>query len=179
MNIVFLDIDGVIQPYNAQARFYMRKEDCKNTLMKLETDFPNTDYSQYDISDVIATLYDWNNQAVARIKYILDSTNSKIIVSSDWRSEKLPNKMHDLLQIHNLGDYWYKDNIILRDFNSLSEIRHLEIEDSLKKYPIDNYVIIDDMKELYNYYLENTIITNNYISISDMNDCIKILKKTK
>ena len=179
MNIVFLDIDGVLQPYNAEARFYLGKNDCKKTLKKLSIDLPNIDYSQYDISDIIAVLYDWNDQAVARLKYVLDNTNSKIIISSDWRSERQPNKMHDLLEICNLGKYWFKDNIIVREALTLPKIRHLEIEDSLKKYPIDNFVIVDDMKGLQNYYPNNTVITHDYMSISNMNDCIKILKKTK
>ena len=141
MNIVFLDIDGVLQPYNADARFYLGKDDCKKTLKKLSNRFPNINFSEYDISDIIAVLYDWNEQAVSRLKYILESTNSRIIISSDWRSERLPNKMHDLLEIHNLGNYWFKDNIIIRENLSIPKIRHLEIEDSLSKYPIDNFVV--------------------------------------
>ena len=35
------------------------------------------------------------------------------------------------------------------------------------------------MKELKDYYTDNTVITKDYISINNMNECIKILKKTK
>ena len=47
------------------------------------------------------------------------------------------------------------------------------------KYPIDNFVVLDDMKESIKYYPNNAVITKDYMSITDMNDCIKILKKTK
>ena len=112
MNIVFLDIDGVLQPHYAESRFYFTQEDFKGVAKRL---FQQTgiNYLQYDISDVLAVVYDWNPQAVARLKYILDSTESKIITSTDWKSDKYPNKMRDLLEIQGLGKYWYKDNIII------------------------------------------------------------------
>lgn len=178
MNIVFLDIDGVLQPYNAETRFYFNNIDQARALKRLK-ETVKIDYSQYDISDVLAVAFDWNEQAVARLKYILDKTDSKIIISSDWRSEKYPNKMHDLLEIHQLGKYWFKDNVIIKETLPLPQIRHLEIEDSLKKYPIENFVVLDDMKGLLEYYPDNAVITNDYMSITNMNDCIKILKKTK
>ncbi len=178
MNIVFLDIDGVLQPYHAESRFYFTEKDFKHVSERL-LEKTGIDYLQYDISDVLAVVYDWHPQAVARLKYILDSTESKIIASTDWKSDKYPNKIHDLLEIQGLGKYWYKDNIIIKDILPLPEIRHLEIEDSLRKYPIDNFVVLDDMKELKDFYPNNTVITNDYMSINNMNDCIKILKKTK
>lgn len=178
MNIVFLDIDGVLQPYHAESRFYFTQEDFKRVSKRLLQQ-TGIDYSKYDISDVLAVVYDWNPQAVARLKYVLDATESKIIASTDWKSERFPNKMHDLLGIQGLGDYWFKDNIIVKEAKSLPEIRHLEIEDSLNKYPIDKFVVLDDMQELKNYYPDNAVITKDYMSINDMNDCIKILKKTK
>lgn len=85
--------------------------------------------------------------------------------------------MRDLLTIKSLGDYWLADNIIKEDINFSTIKRVLEIKDTLSKFPIDNYVILDDMKDLKNHFPDNTVITNDYISISDMDKCIKILKK--
>ena len=101
----------------------------------------------------------------------------KIIISSDWRSDKYIYKMRDLLKIKDLDKYWLADNNIIKDVNSLAEIRALEINDSLKRYPIDNFVILDDMKALEKYFPNNAVITYDYMSVSNMNECIKILKK--
>ena len=87
--------------------------------------------------------------------------------------------MRDLLKLKELDKYWFADNIIKKEGNSLAEIRALEIEDSLEKYPIDNYVIIDDMVGLKEYFPNNSVITYDYIKTSDMNECIKILQKVK
>ena len=89
----------------------------------------------------------------------------------------MPNKMLDLLRIHNLDKYWFKDNIINEEYIPLVQKRALEIKDSLLRYPIDNFVILDDMEGLEEYFKDNTVITKDYIGINDMERCIKILTK--
>ena len=178
MNIVFLDIDGVLQPYDSNNRFYEINKNTKKLINDL-SEKHNIDYNQYVIYDVLAAYYDWHPQAISRLKAVLDATDSKIIASTDWKSERFPNKIHDLLELHDLGKYWYKDNIIIKDTLPFPKIRNLEILNSLQNYPIDNFVVLDDMKELKEYYPHNSVITNNYISVNNMEDCIKILKKIK
>ncbi len=174
MNIVFLDIDGVLQPYNSGYRFL----NVDKTIIEKLSILYNTDYSRYDFWDVAAVYYDWDEQAVARLKYILNETNSKIIISSNWRSKTFPNKMIDLLKIHNLDNYWIADNIIFdyQENNTLAKRRSKEINHSLEKYNIKNFVILDDEKELEIYFPNNSVITHNIIEIKDMKKCIKILK---
>ena len=174
MNIVFLDIDGVLQPYDSENRFYSDKR----TIGKLSNKF-GIDYSKHSFYDVTAVYYDWDSQAVSRLKYILDKTNSKIIISSDWRNNNDPNKMKDLLTIQKLDSYYFCDNVILDKVNSLAYTRALEIQDSLNRYNIDNYVVLDDMKELREYFPDNIVVTNNIISVSNMNESIKILQRKK
>ena len=178
MKIVFLDIDGVLQPYDSEYRFYEIDKKAKRIVYDLSEKY-DVDYEQYSIYDILAVYYDWNMEAILRLKKVLDETNSKIIISSDWKSERFPHKMRDLLKIHDLDKYWYCDNTIIRKILPMAEIRHLEIEDSLKKYPIDNFVVLDDLKKLGDYYPNNSVITYDYMSINNMNDCIKILKKTR
>ena len=178
MKIVFLDVDGVLQPYDAEYRFYEIDKKAKRLVFDLSEKY-DVDYEKYSIYDILAVYYDWNTEAVERLRKVLDETNSKIIISSDWKSEKFPYKMRDLLKIHNLDKYWYCDNTIIRKVLPMEEVRHLEIEDSLKKYSIDNFVVLDDLKKLGIYYPNNSVITYNYMSINNMNDCIKILKKTR
>ena len=178
MKVVFLDIDGVLQPDNTKNNFYEIDAKAKKIVKYLSEKY-NVDYGKYSIYDILMVYYDWHPQAIKRLKSVLDITNSKIIISSDWKNDKLPDKMHDLLRIHDLDKYWYCDNITIKKPLMPYEIRHLEIEDSLKKYPIDNFVVLDDLEELEIYYPKNSVITSDYISILDMNECIKILKKTR
>ena len=178
MKVVFLDIDGVLQPYNSEDNFYEINKKNKELVNELSKKC-DVDFSKYSIYDILAVYYDWKKEAVDRLKYVLDETKSKIIISSDWKSEKLPDKMHDLLRIYGLDKYWYSDNIIIKKPLMSFEIRYQEIMDSLNKYPIDNYVVLDDMKQLKDYFPNNSVITYDYMTLSDMDKCIKILKKTR
>lgn len=172
-NIVFLDIDGVLQPFDNDYRFFYEE----NGLIKELSEKYNIDYSIYDKFDVLAVYYDWEETAVSRLKHILDETNSKIIISSDWRSKRQPNKMKDLLTLQNLNKYYLADNIICEDINNYHEKRAYEIKHSLREYNVSNFVVLDDMVELEGYFPNNTVITYNYLSLSNMNKCLKILKK--
>ena len=173
MKIVFLDIDGVLQPYDAENRFYFNDETLVEELSKKH----NINYHDYSIYDVMAVYYDWDEQAVARLKYILEKTNAKIIISSDWRSEKKPHKMHDLLAIHNLSKYWFADNQVNHDYIPNPKRRALEIKDSLDRYPIEEFVVLDDMPGLDEYFPENAVKTSNCIGVNDMEKSIKILNR--
>ena len=109
MKVVFLDIDGVLQPYNVPLRF-------DNLSIKKIDELSrkwDVDYSKYNINEISSVYYDWDELAIARLKYILKETNARIIMSSEWRSKEQLYKMRDLLRIHYLGDYWACDNVIL------------------------------------------------------------------
>lgn len=172
MNIVFLDIDGVLQPYDSDLYFY----DDKRIIKELSS-LHKIDYSKYYYYNVISAAFDWDKQAISRLKYILDETKSHIIISSDWRDKNQPDKMKALLTIHGLNKYYFADNEIIDYKDSRIKRRALEIQSSLDKYHINNFAILDDFKELKTYYPNNAVITNNIISIDNMNECIRILKK--
>ncbi len=176
MKAVFLDIDGVLQPYSAEEHFYEIDKRAKALVAELSKKH-NVDFSQYNIIDVLATYYDWEEQAVARLKYILDTTGARIIASTDWRDEKRPRKIHDLLAIHSLNTYWHADNIILDRSMPFVERRALEIKDSLRRYPIDKFVVLDDLIGLKDHFPNNTVITHDYINLSNTEEAVKILTR--
>ena len=81
---------------NDVKEFYILKEEADDLIKELSNQY-GIDYSIYNKFDVFAVYYDWEECAVDRLKHILDETNSKIIISSGWRSNRYPNKMKDLL----------------------------------------------------------------------------------
>lgn len=177
MKVIFLDIDGVLQPYSSGKRF---KIDRKALVSELSKKY-NIDYSIYDEYDAAAAYCDWDKDGVKRIKKILKKTNAKIVISSSWRSEKTPNKMRDFLRFYDLDKYLigqtrkYSD-ITEKDNYKKYHYRVIEILDYLEKHQdITSYVVIDDMDlsiGLENHFVE----TNNIINDNQMKECIRILK---
>ena len=104
---LFLDIDGVIQPFTEYRFKYVNKEDKMEQLYKeLENEF-KIDYREFHKYDVAAAYYDWDKNAVNEIKRILDTTGAKIVMSSDWRYGMLGSYLPFLLRIHDLQKYLY------------------------------------------------------------------------
>jgi len=186
MKVVFLDIDGVLQPYNSRQRFEIDKVELQKDLTKQL----GVDYMVYDEYDVAAAVVDWDEDAVERIRNILVKTGAKIVISSDWRCKRLPNKVKDFLKIWDLDQYWYADNayfdeelmkdtieylknkFVGRDFFNY---RAVEIMDYVFKHKeITNYVSIDDMN-MSEYLGDHFVKTNNLINDEEMEKAIKIL----
>ena len=83
-NIIFLDIDGVIQPYSQDSRF-------EHELEKLPAYFAerynDKSFLQCNIYDLGAAYFDWDEVALARIKQILRDFNAYIVIHSGWRAD--------------------------------------------------------------------------------------------
>lgn len=201
MKVVFLDIDGVLQPYNSKRRFEVDMVEVQKDLTKKL----GIDYMKYYKYDVAAAALDWDTDAVERIRNILVKTDSKIVVSSDWRDkyidpdsylynlhnrDYLPYKVRDFLEIWDLGKYWYADNLYFNEEKMKDTIEHMkkklgdgkyfrsrviEIMDFLLKHKeITNYVVIDDM-DMSTCIGDHFVKTDNLIKDEDMEKAIKIL----
>ncbi len=172
MKIVFLDIDGVVQRIDAEFVFCSEPK----LVAGLKDKF-NIDYSVYPTYSVYNCLYDWDEQAIARLKYILDQTVASIVASTEWRSKEQPNKMRDLLTIHGLDKYYLGDNPFVPVKTNFEQDRAWEIRKSLEIYKPDNYLVLDDKKGLMQFFPNNCIITQDLISINDMHEAVRILKR--
>lgn len=186
MKVIFLDIDGVLQAYGSKNRFGIDRESLREELSKKI----GIDYSKYNEYDVAACALDWNEEAVNRIKTIINKTGAKIVVSSDWRSEEKPHKVKDFLSIWGMGEYWYADTEIYNSelmkntdeyvkqnnpTNEYVNMRSIEILDFVFKHKeITNYVAIDDMN-LSIGLGEHFVQTDNLINEEQMEKCIEIL----
>ena len=188
MKVILLDIDGVLQPYASKNRFEIDRKALRERL----SEELNIDYTIYDEYDVAACYADWDKEAVERIKKIIKETDAKIVISSDWRSKRLPNKMKDFLKIFNMDQYWVGETDDI-DEEKMKEAckyvksrenphwsyRAIEILDYVYKHEeITNYVAIDDMD--ISVGLDGHFVkTKNLINDEQAEKCIQILNDTK
>ena len=107
-----------------------------------------------DIDNVICFDNNWCDESMSVLNYILDSTNSYVVVISDRRNRGTTEDLQDLL-----NKYGFTGKVIGKTKNStpgpidamhLERDRAIEIEEFRKENNIDsNYAIVDDMN-LYN-----------------------------
>jgi len=187
LKVVFLDVDGVLKPYYAKGRFEVDREELQKKLTKQL----GIDYMIYDRYDIASAFADWNKDAVERIRNILAETNAKIVVSSDWRSKKLPYRMRDFLRIWDLHEYWYADNEYFNKESMKDAIEYVKKKDEgrniepneraveildfvFKHKEITNFVAIDDI-DLSKYLEDHFVGTVNVINTEQMKRAIEIL----
>jgi len=176
---LFLDIDGVIQPFTEYRFEHVNKDDEMELLFKeLENEF-KVDYREFNRYDVAAAYYDWDKDAVKEIKRILDTTGAKIVVSSSWRGGITGGYFPFLLCIHDLQKYLYGYAPIffggLPEYEGIEHTRSIEILEYLKMHPhIKKWVAVDDIN-LSKDFPDNAVVTYPKITTADADKCIEIL----
>ena len=104
MKVVFLDIDGVIQPLGKQDRF-KHLDEIEEIAKALDQKIPGFNYYEYVSEEkypesffgvysrkcnLCAVLFDWPKEAVRYLTEVLERQNAKIVISSDWRDSWKP-----------------------------------------------------------------------------------------
>ena len=100
--VIFLDIDGVLQPATSQERF---QHDMDALKAELAVKYDDEHFLELDKYDVAAVYYDWDENAVRLLHDILRHCDEEIVLSSDWRQTKNLEDMRTLMKIHNLDQY--------------------------------------------------------------------------
>lgn len=145
-NVIFLDIDGVLQPSYSQKRHEISREERDALPSMLAEKFNNPIFLTIDKYDAAAVYYDWAIDAVDNLKRILSfgEKNGKIIeiiISSDWRLSKSFEQLKALFQIYGLDSY-VTETIPSTAYLSLKE---KDLQAYLENHPaLKNYVVIDD-----------------------------------
>ena len=192
--IIFLDIDGVLQPFTQHRFDYMEEKQMQAMYDRLEKEhqrdyrkYHNGYYKGYNKYDVAAVVYDWDLEAIRQLKRVLDTTNAKIVLSSAWRKDDMEG-MQDLFRIHQLDDYFIDvtPNFLYENLDEIADrlslprkthARAIEILYYLKQHPeITHYVVIDDMRfgdDIPEHFVE----TDRSLTACHANKCIEILNK--
>lgn len=135
-NIIFLDIDGVLQPYNANDRF---NHDMKETIDYLVDKYDDNIYKSMDIHDVCAAYYDWDDVAVGIIKKLVNEHNCKIVMHSGWIVYNNLEQLKALFRLYDLDK-----SIVDRTDPTLDKIKAINKYLDEHKEISENYIVIDD-----------------------------------
>jgi hypothetical protein len=135
--VVFLDIDGVLQPLRSQDRF---RHDLKELGKQLAEKFQNDEYLEMDRYDLGAVYYDWDKEAVERLRKLCTDFDAEIIITSAWREYSPLSRLKDYFRLHGL-DIYIGGEIPLEG----KGFRYEKVADYLKAHDdIDRFVILDD-----------------------------------
>lgn len=166
--VIFLDIDGVLQP-GTQYRF---DHDLDKTKEMLSKKYNNKNILLLDKYDVGAVYYDWSHDAVEKLKKLLFLTSADIVISSDWRCHRSLDELRLLFSLHDLDGY------IVDGTPDLNYKREKEINTYLENHKdIISYVVLDDMSSIKRYFVDNMVCTNRrfVLNYSSMQEARRIL----
>ncbi len=178
--VIFLDIDGVLQPLSSEKRF-------DHDLDKLQEKFAkevNPEYAKMDKYDIGAVYYDWHPEAVQNLKDLIKAAGADIVISSAWKDFSDLNRLKLLFKIQDLDKYitdvTYDTYHFYERFRKEKQYRYRweEIAHYLEEHPeIEKFVILDDAYA-YDYeehFPEKYIKTKPYFTREDYKKALEIL----
>ena len=157
MKVIFLDIDGVL---NTSETFRKRRVEYEKTKKwNIEIDL----------------------HRVARLKYIINMTGAKIVLSSSWRLfgqfkngefTLKSNQLSELLDVFSSFGINIYDVTPHFDYGSK---RDEEIKAWLKNKDIESFVVIDDESSFLMEFCNNELIKTSFLKdgvmLKNMDDC--------
>ena len=173
INIVFLDIDGVLLP---SSDGNMNRKAFKKNLSFIQSKLGEA-YKELDLYDIGATLL-FSKQAVAHLKQLCKKTNAHIVISSQWRSPY--DRESSLRKLRLLFKLWDLDHLIIDETPHLMKFgRAKEIQawlDEYKNGKISAFVILDDI-DLSREFPANLVHTEDKMFFSEehLNKALSIL----
>lgn len=149
MFIIFLDIDGVLNSVESTVAYHHLRG------------HPTTIYSETDRLDLIA---------IGLLKYLVDVTDAKIVVSSTWRLNYSLKQFVDIFATYE----WANAPFIGKTGRGgIGSVRGDEIQEWLdaNKDTVTNYVIIDDDSDMLEDQLPHFVNTSGTTGFTLVNLC--------
>gem|GEM_PF-7095938 len=165
-NIIFLDIDGVIQAYDQRECF---DHDLDKLVDYLCDKYNDPIYREMDKYDVGAAYYDWDDVAVGILTKLIRVTASYVVIHSDWRMANNLVKLKALFRLYNLDDYVI--GLCPQDDKEKVIFEYIEKNQSW----IHRYVVIDDA-EMITEFGHCFVKTSNIIDMDNYKQCVNVLK---
>ena len=151
-NIIFLDIDGVLNDINT----FINNKNIKDVYNKVLKYYKNNNYLKYLELLIDKVMLDIDYEKLELLKYVVSSTNAKIVITSSWKCLDHYSLIEERLI-----------NIGLPIIDTIENIydRGVGIKQYLIEHNIKNYVVIDDSvfpgyDEELKYHL---VLTNYYV----------------
>ena len=163
LRIIFLDIDGVLQPNWSQKRFGHDLEALRENL----TERFGAEYREMNPYDLGAVVHDWHTGALARLRGLCEDHGARIVISSDWRLQFSVAGLRALFRIHDL-DHLVVDRTM--DPQGPPHYRAAEVKLYLDTHPeVERFVIMDDRyrKEFDRIFPDQFVHTTRFMDESD------------
>jgi len=136
-----------------------------------------------DIDGVINLDIDWCEESINVLNKLINVTDSKIVITSDWRYNYTLTELRNIF--NNIGLHCeIIDTIDLQEnsnIESMEKDRIIGIMNYIKKHELDNYLIIDDMDldkfDLINHRFVKTKFSQGLKETGLLEKCIEVLKK--
>lgn len=158
INILFLDIDGVLYPCRNRKSFKLDPIKIRKQLKEEK----HLDFHEINDSTLLSVYEGFTKEA---IMYLQNLTNNhiKIVISSNWKFRYTLSTLKKLFLIHDIEIY----DVIP---NSYGILKQTYIQTYLTKHPeITNYVIVDDvyMHTFQHHFVkcDDTLNKNVYLKI--------------
>ena len=151
MNIIFLDVDGVLNSYNKLIEIYNK------------TGKPHS-----------GSNFPFDEKCLENLKILVEETNAKIVITSTWRKNE-----EDMKVLLNKLKEYNLDKEIIGYTPILYTRREEEIIEYLNKLNIKvDFIIIDDIRDM-GVLNDKLIVTSPITGFTEdnMKNAIKILKK--
>ncbi|OAD21569.1 hypothetical protein THIOM_002659 [Candidatus Thiomargarita nelsonii] len=168
--VIFLDIDGVIQPLNNSERF---EHDLVKLKEKLAHQYNNDEYLEMDQYDLGAVYYDWDKEAVERLRKLCVDVPAEIVIISDWRGYSPLPRLKDYFRLHDLDQYLVGEIPQLPGKFRCEEVTEYLTNNS----DIQNFVILDDanVSDFEENYPEHFVYCSHIFSDESYQKALRIL----
>jgi hypothetical protein len=148
MNIIFLDIDGVIRTHESDLKWSN----------ELNQPIPST-FKRF-----------FSKDAIGNLNYLVTLTGSKVVITSTWRL------YYTLTELQNLfRERGFIGQII--DITTIKNTRGEEIVEWLNEHKVSNFVVIDDnIKDILNRIPDCKVVKCNSLNGLDDEVFDKVLE---